>query len=460
MSTFSGLSTGLSSLYAQRRGLELTGHNIANANTEGYSRQRVQLQADGGPVAPALHSRWTGAGNGVTTAGDQRLRDEFLEGRSLKERGKDAELRGSQVALARLEGVLAEPSDSGLAAQLSDFWAGWGDIAKNPTDLAARSQLLERAGTLVDGLNDALGRMDGQTAAAREQLGVVTADANATAATVATLNRAIVSATRSGSTPNDLKDQRDLLAQRLAALVGGTVEHGDDGAVDVRVGGRALVEGSTSSPLAVGALPAPSPAAALVWSDTGSAAQVGGDAQGLLHGINTIIPRLRSGLVEVGARLAQVVNAQHAQGYDQAGAHPTVDFFLSGPDGRLAVGISRTGDIAASSGDGGGTGDAGGGNALALGRAGELDGGPDQMYRSLVVRLGVEAQSANRAVDVQSTILAQVDAARESDAGVNLDEEMTNMLAYQRAYEGAARFLTSVDQMLDTLINRTGLVGR
>ena len=89
-----------------------------------------------------------------------------------------------------------------------------------------------------------------------------------------------------------------------------------------------------------------------------------------------------------------------------------------------------------------------------------LDGGPDQAYRALVVTLGVEAQTANRSVDVQAAILGQVDAARESDAGVNLDEEMTNMLAYQRAYEGAARFLTSVDQMLDTLINRTGLVGR
>jgi flagellar hook-associated protein 1 FlgK len=91
---------------------------------------------------------------------------------------------------------------------------------------------------------------------------------------------------------------------------------------------------------------------------------------------------------------------------------------------------------------------------------GDLDNGPDTTYRQLIVKLGVEAQTANRRVEIQANILGQIDAARDAEAGVNLDEEMTNMLAYQRAYEGAARFISAVDSMLDTLINRTGLVGR
>ena len=116
--------------------------------------------------------------------------------------------------------------------------------------------------------------------------------------------------------------------------------------------------------------------------------------------------------------------------------------------------------MAASLSAGNGSGDAGGGNALRLAGLNSTDGGPDRVYRALVVQLGVEAQTANRRVEIQSSILTQADAAREADSGVNMDEEMTNMLAYQRAYEGAARFMTSVDQLLDTLINRTGLVGR
>lgn len=461
MSTFSGLNVGLSSLFAQRRGLELTGHNVANANTEGYSRQRVRLEGNGGPITPAMHSRYEGVGNGVQVAGTQRLRDEFLEGRALKERGTDAQLREGQVVLGRMEAILTEPSDSGLASQLSDFWAGWDDVANNPTDLAARSQLLERASTLVSGLNDADSRMATQRTASVDELGVTVAEVNATAASIAKFNRAIVSATRGGVTANDLKDQRDLLVQKLGTLTGVTVRQGEDGSVDVLLGsspGRPLVQEQTSSALAVTTQAGPPPVVDVVWADDSSSAGAGGEAGGLLQGVNQIVPRYRSGLADVANRLVEVVNAQHVQGFDQDGA--AGGDFLSFVDGRLTVAVKDPAGIAASLSAGGGSGDAGGGNALRLAALNSADDGPDRVYRSLVVQLGVEAQTANRRVEIQSSILTQVDAAREAESGVNMDEEMTNMLAYQRAYEGAARFLTSVDQMLDTLINRTGLVGR
>ena len=458
MSTFSGLNIGLSSLYAQRRGLELTGHNVANANTEGYSRQRVQLQGAGGPISPALHSIYDGVGNGVDVRGDQRLRDAFLEARGAKERGKDAELRGERTILSRVEGILSEPSDAGIASQLSDFWAGWDDVANNPTDLAARGQLLERSRTLVSGLNDAMSRLDGQWTSSHEQMGVVVTEINKTAEAVALLNKAIVSATHAGTSANDLKDQRDLLVQKLGGLAGVTIQQGDHGSVDVLVGGRALVAGRHASTLALGASATP-PNVSVVWSGAADTAPVSGDLGGLLSGVNHIIPRYQQGLAAVAARLAERVNAQHAVGFDQSGQQGRPDFFQQDSGGRLALGISSSSQIAASTADGGGAGDAGGGNALAMARLNSGTGGPDQLYRSLVVQLGVDSQTAIRRVDIQSTILGQLDAARESDAGVNIDEEMTNMLAYQRAYEGAARFISAVDQVLDTLINRTGRVG-
>src|SRR5690606_21987542 len=109
---FFGLRVALSSLYAQRRGLEITGHNIANANTEGYSRQRVGLESAGGQTVPAIHSQWAGAGAGVTVRGVDRLRDQFLESRALVEHGVDAGLRQSQQVMARAELVFAEPGES------------------------------------------------------------------------------------------------------------------------------------------------------------------------------------------------------------------------------------------------------------------------------------------------------------------------------------------------------------
>ena len=456
MSTFSGLNIGLSSLYAQRRGLEVTGHNIANSNTEGYSRQRVSLEADAGPLSPAIHSVYGGAGNGVDVSGVQRVRDAFLESRALSERGTEAELRGGQVLLSRVEGIFAEPSDSGIQSQLSDFWAGWSDVANHPTDLAARSQLLERAQTLANGLNTAVDRIDAQRAASQEQLAVTVSDINATALAIADFNKAIMSATRAGLSTNDLSDQRDLLVQKLGGVAGVTVRAGEAGSVDVLLGGRALVTGRETSALVVQQTAGAVGPSSVRWASDGAAATVGGDAGGLLSGINGILPRYREGLLAIAQQLDTDVNAQHAAGYDQAGAAGG-PFFSRDATGRLAVAVTDASKVAASSTPGG---DAGGGNALKMAGFNGAANGPDAAYRKLVVQLGVEAQAANRRVDIQANILSQIDAAREANAGVNLDEEMTNMLAFQRAYEGAARFVSAVDQLLDTLINRTGLVGR
>jgi flagellar hook-associated protein 1 FlgK len=456
MSTFSGLNVGLSSLYAQRRGLELTGHNIANSNTEGYSRQRVKLEADAGPLTPALHSVWQGGGNGVTVAGVQRIRDVFLESRALQERGTEAELRGGQVLLGRVEGILAEPGDAGIQSQLSDFWAGWDDVANHPTDLAARSQLIERAQTLANGVNTAVGHIDAQRGASQEQLAATVADINSTTAAVADFNQAIMSASRAGLSTNDLSDRRDLLVQRLGTMAGVTVRAGEAGSVDVLLGGRALVTGKQAEGLVAQQTAGATGPSSVRWASDGALAPVGGDAAGLVQGINVMLPRYREGLLAIAAQLDTDVNAQHTAGFDQDGLAGG-PFFVLDATGRLGVALSDARKVAASSTPGG---DAGGGNALKMaGFAGAADG-PDSAYRKLVVQLGVDAQSANRRVDIQATILSQIDAAREADAGVNLDEEMTNMLAFQRAYEGAARFVTTVDQMLDTLINRTGLVGR
>jgi flagellar hook-associated protein 1 FlgK len=473
VSTFSGLSVGLSSLYAQRRGLELTGHNISNANTEGYSRQRLRLQADGGPLIPAIHSRWNGAGNGVTTAEVERLRDVFLEARSVQERGTDAGLRGGQVLLGRVEAILSEPGDSGIQSQLADFWSGWDDVANQPDNLAARSQLIERAQTLASGLNGASERLEKQWSASREQLAATVQDINATAASVAEYNRAIMSATKAGLSPNDLADQRDLMVQRLGELAGVTLRPGESGSVDVYLGGTALVRGDAAERLAVTgpeSMPQPqidpaaktaTPLVGLAWERDSYPVTAGGSAGGLVQGMNDVLPRHRDQLSALSGKLITQVNEVHTAGYDQNGL-PGGDFYTTSADGRLAVAFTDPERVAAS--DEGDplspTPNRNGGNAARLAELSTAKGGPDELYRQIVVGLGVEAQTANRRVDIQSNILSQIDAAREAEAGVNLDEEMTSMLAYQRAYEGAARFVSAVDQMLDTLINRTGIVGR
>ena len=149
-----------------------------------------------------------------------------------------------------VEQAFREPGDTGIQSLLSDMWSGWGDVANQPQDEAARGQVLKRLETLVGGIHFSQASLGAQWTQSRESLDVLVADVNASAASIADLNKAIQRANQSGLTANDLSDQRDLLVMKLADQVGATVRHGDDGVVDVLVGGMTLVSGSTAASLA------------------------------------------------------------------------------------------------------------------------------------------------------------------------------------------------------------------
>lgn len=463
MSDFVGLRIALSSLQAQRRALEVTGQNVANVNTDGYSRQRVEMVADAGPLTPAIHSTWTRGGLGVRSDTVARLRDEFLDLRSYQEHAVEAGLNRTQGILARVELAFAEPSDTGLGALLADFWAGWDDVANAPSDLAARTQLVERANTLAAGFSQLDSVLAGLRSSSVTELQALTAEVNASAARVAELNDSIQSATQAGLSPNELMDQRDLIISALAEKVGVTVRPGESGPgdggvptgmVDVFVAGMALVRGTRASTLAVTVDTDPAQTVRVVWEQDGYAAAVTGEAGALVGAVNDVIPRYRAGLVAVAQQIHDDVNALHSTGYAPDGSTGR-NFFTIGPGG-LAVDPAVGADpwlVAAASAPGGPL-----DGSLAQ-RLAELTG-PDDTYRDLVVALGVEAQAVNRRAEVQGAITRHVDEARDSVAGVNLDEEMANMVAFQHAYEAAARLLTAVDESLETLIRRTGIVGR
>jgi flagellar hook-associated protein 1 FlgK len=467
----SSLSTALSALYAQRRGLDVTGHNIANANTEGYTRQRVDMGAIGGPIDPALWSRWNGVGQGVTVTGTARLRDAFLDLRSNQEHGVQGQLTTAQQILTRIELGFGEPSDLGLATQLNDFWAGWDDVANNPTDLAARNALLERASTITTNLRGSSASLATLRTDLVDQLRAQVTQVNEMARSIADLNDGIINATNAGLSPTDLLDQRDLLVAKLADTIGITVKPGDAGSVNVYVGGTALVRGHKAETLNVSD---DGTTATIAWAKDGyPAAITAGTVNALVLGVNDTIPRYSQQLDALALRLRDLVNGVHGEGQDLDGAVGG-DFFegTGASDIRLAANVAGQPRKLAAAAPGGGTADSA--NALRLaaladhrdaplapGDPAYLAGdGPDLMYRSLIVGLGVENQAVNRRSEIQFEITRQVDAARDAQAGVNLDEEMTNMLSYQRAYDAAARFMTAIDQMLDRLINSTGVVGR
>ena len=466
MSTFSGLNTATTALWAQRRGLDVTGQNIANVNTDGYSRQRVDLEAISGSAVPAFHSTSPGIGQGVNAAEVIRIRDSFLEGRGHTEHANHAQLVAQSEALELVEQAFREPGDTGIQKMMSEMWAGWQDVANAPDDPAARGQVLKRLETLVGGLHFSQQQLNGQWDQTRENLAVLVADVNAAAENIASLNVAIKRATQSDLPSNDLADQRDMLIMKLADQVGATVRPGKDGALDVIVGGMSLVSGGSSTTFALAGSTDPDTAAAdplrLVTAAGNFAVRAGGTAAGQLTALNTIVPGYRAQLDDIAGGLATALNGTHSAGFDLYGDAGTAILGSSGGPitaSTISVVITDPKRIAASS-VGPGTPNLDRGNADAIAQLANSVTGVDAGYRKMIVELGVQSAVSQRNLGIQASITTTVDAARDSVAGVNLDEELTNMLSYQHAYAAAGRMITAIDEALDVLINRTGLVGR
>lgn len=483
MSDFGALNTALSALYAHRRALEVTGQNISNANTDGYSRQRVDLVADAGPTLPAIHSPWTGGGQGVDVTSVSRTRDGFLESRALAEHASLAALDVEKATLARVEEALGEPGDSGLQRIMDEYWMMWEQVSTNPDLIDMRGSLIEKGREITDTLNRAVQNFSSIWDSNRELLKATIDDVNVTAGGIAQLNATIQTAVQGGLSPNDLMDQRDQLVMSIAESVGVRVVPGEDGVVNLFVGGSPLVKGKYTEKLQVvgpdafGAIPNPSvgasPHVAVVWAQSGRTAGVtGGSAAGNLSALNSTLPTYRERLDQVANKLGTSVNTLHESGYDLDGA-PGEGFFgdaVVGPPffaASIRVALTDPRKIAASDvapaidpRTGLPVRNLGEGNARAMALLGNQTGGVNHVYRSVVADLGQHAGAVNSRSGFQASVVQTLDAQREGFSGVNLDEEMANMVAFQHAYNGAARYMSAIDEMLDTLINRTGTVGR
>ncbi|MET0520713.1 MAG: flagellar hook-associated protein FlgK [Jiangellaceae bacterium] len=479
MSTFGGINTALTSLYAQRRGLDVAGENIANVNTEGYTRQKVRMHAQTGNVNPGIYSTTTQVGAGVGISGVDRSRNEYLDARGRAEHASSAYLSSQKAAYDQIESVLAEPSDTALQARLHDMWDGWNDVANNWQDPSTRSALLERSRTVAVTLNDTYGALSNQFTANRDQMTSYIDQVNTLAAGVADMNQQIAVAQSAGLGANELRDQRDLKVMQLSELVGATAQEKNSGAVNVYVGNTALVSDANASKLMFAGPSTldsitPTNKITLKFTDTGITASAGGTMGSMLDTMNTIIPGITAKLDEVAAKLATTVNTALTGGVDSNGDPVPGGYDVNGDPGTPMFGGATAKDITVLINDPGKLAFSRGfpndpdntvaaldnGVADLLSDVGTSGNGPDAVYQSMIGQLGVAAQAAGRRSEIQDSVTDQVDTARDSEAGVNLDEEMTNLLTYQRGYEAASRVLTTIDSMLDQLINRTGLVGR
>lgn len=466
--TFGSVNGALSALRYHQVVMDVASGNVANVSTDGYARRRVVGEAVGAPAQPAMWSRYDGAGEGVRVGSLQRMVDPLLDARARREHANQSYLDVRQTVLERFESGIGEPGDNGVAAALTEFRAAWHDLANNPGTEAARSQVIARANTLADAIAVQSRNVATEEESQRYALVHAAAEVNTLAADLASVNESIAVARNNGTDAGVLLDQRDALSMRLSELTGArtrvNAQDGMDVAFDDGAGGSiALVSGNDAGTFVATGVNADGTAAGGPFgftvtppgAATGQTVTPGGETGAIAQLLNTTLPDYRTALGEVAQQLADDVNAAHRAGFGGDGVNdrPLFGYDPADPAGSLAVLVTDPAHVAASGVSGGPNLD--GGNATAT--AGAL-GAAESAYQRLVNGFGTEVASTRRLALNQQTLTNQVDGAREQLSGVSLDEEMVTMLQAQRAYEAAARVMTTIDSVLDTLINRTGLV--
>lgn len=470
MSTFGGLNTAYRGLTAAQQAINLAGQNIANASTPGYTRQRIELSAIGAPVPIGLNSTIGQAGQGVSVDGIARLGNGFLDAgvRNSAAQSGYAGIRSTE--LQRLEDTLQEPGPHGLSTALQTFWASWQGVSNHPGESAPASVLLEAAATVTETVSAGYRALDAQWSRIRGEASATVDELNVAAGRVAGLNATIRSVLASGSSANELIDARNQMTESIAAMAGGTVRENADGTADVFIGGNALVSGTTHRELTLAgptSLESSSQTVRLEWTDRPGVA-VNLDGGGLAGAVSLLAPAETGGTLAQAAasynafatQLMNDVNAIHRSGQSASGAS-NLDFFTSTPGLPPALTLrvvpTSTEGIATGA---PGSGALDGSIADALSQIGSSPNSPDTFWSGVVSGIGMTSRSAQQHAQLADAASVAAVGQRSSGASVSLDEENVSLLANQHAYQAAARVMTAIDEALDVLINRTGLVGR
>lgn len=472
-STFGGLEVGLRGLRAHQLALEITGHNIANADTPGYSRQVANLTATRPYTIPAFNRPATAGqiGTGVEVAEILRMRDEFIDVQIRKESTNQGRWKMRQSNLEQLEVILNEPSDEGIAANLNKFWKNLQELSLRPEDMAIRSVIQQTGIVFTDMLRHTYSQLQTLQRDLDAQVQIIGGRINSLARQIAALNEEIGKVTAVGDNPNDLLDERELLVQELAGLTNISVQTDHLNRYTISISGSLLVSGGRSNALDFVRNPEKESLVDVVWAETGHRVDIrGGELKGLLEMRDEEVAFYMNALNEFASTLITEFNKVHAAGYGLENTHG-VPFF----DGTGAFDIRLTdavledlNKIAASIDIGGGMGAPGNGeNALRLADVinshllmGNGTATLADYYESIIVKLGIDADKAKTMLENKSALIHHLKNRQESVAGVSLDEEMVNLIKFQNSYNAASRMITAVDEMLQILIANTGIVGR
>ncbi len=457
---FQGLELAKRALLSQQYALSTTGHNIANANTPGYSRQRVHLTATN-PLSNTLGQ----FGTGVKVATVRHVRDVFLMNQFRQGSESSGRWDELQRALSEVENIFLEPSETGFNEVLNEFFGAWHTLSQNPESSAGRSAVREQAELVANafhqmaqGLDDLQRSLDIEVQGRVQKINQIAAD-------LAGLNQKIARQELDGNLANDLRDRRDFLVDELSQYVNVNVLEESNGLTRVFIGSMELVEKSSYTALEVRHDTVNDlRISKLVWKGSSTELKFeGGELAGLVEARDRVIPEYRQQLDALVSAFVTEANALHTSGaaLDGTTGHHFFDpLGLTADSIRLSSEVSNDLNMIAAS-QSGGPGDNANAIAIAnLQNALTMNNGTstfNEFFASLVGSVGVRTAEATDAKTNAELVLQQIEFSRQSVQGVSLDEEMANMIKAQHAYDAAARVVNAMDRALDTLINEMGV---
>jgi flagellar hook-associated protein 1 FlgK len=497
-STFFGVEISKRALWTGQAALDVVNHNTSNASTPGYSRQTANIQTTFPYTLPSMNkSTMPGQlGTGVEVQSITRVRDAYLDKQFRRENQAKGYWTTQEEMLSKIEGVFNEPSDSGFQTVMNRFWQSLQELAKNPQLDATRAVVRQRGVDLAEAFNHTFNSLIEQQMDINSVIKIRVDDVNNMTAQISELNDQIVKIESVGDKANDLRDKRDLLLDQLAEIINIQVNESSTGAVTVETAGQTLLQGpmvvrmSTTTVMGTNGQELVSP----VWESSGLPVIL---TDGVIKSlVDARDDSVLAGDGRIGVQgyinqlnnLAQTIiadfNTQHAAGYDFNGFGPLnppipptlgEDFFVDTTDafGNWANTFAVHSDILnanglkrirASNSQAGSPGN--GDNAIKLAQLSSTlrpalgNSTYEDYFKAMITQLGVDSQAAIRFNDNQELLVSSIDNRRQSISGVSLDEEMTSMIKFQKVYSAAARMMTTCDEMLDTIINGMGLVGR
>jgi flagellar hook-associated protein 1 FlgK len=456
---FSAFEIGRRALRASQLGINITGQNIANVNTPGYTRLRVEVVPTATNGAQLRLS-----GSEISLEGVHALRDQFVEARLQTETGLTGRLEARRDALTPVDAIFNDGAGGGaLQSALVGFFGSFRDLEAQPTSVAARASVAAQADNLASTFRTTRGRLTEVRADIDTTVRISVDQVNTLSEQVAQFNAKIGLAESSGDLATELRDQRGEVVRQLAEMTGARTAQDVSGQITLALpDGRALVVADQAFALKVTSVP-PNGLASLELAGE-PVTLTSGKLKGLQEALEEITGQVTS-LDELATSVADRVNTLHAAGSDLNGNNG-MDLFtaigggaLTAETMQLDAAFTANPRLIVAAANGAGSGDAS--IARSLGGllsdqssvVGTQTGSYENFYASLVTSAGTSVRSAEDALATQQLILAQTQAQRDSISGVSLDEEAINLLQYQKAYEAAARFLKVADEMTQTILS-------